>query len=158
MKKADDKAGRLPAPPRKDFAQLLDAIDPGLQLMLDAKSKRTKDETDEQTGKKVDWSKQADMDARDIVKKSGYLVKIAKTRRAIALRYIVDRCKVLEEYGLLADGLVVAAANLESIHNGANGSVSRARKAVQAQIDKCHTSFRAPLTAALVRKTDYAEG
>jgi hypothetical protein len=55
---------------------------------------------------------EGDMDARDIVRKSGYLLKVAKAHPEIVLKYIMSRCKVLTQYDLVPIELTQAAAAL----------------------------------------------
>jgi hypothetical protein len=132
MKAANDRAGRRPAPPRDAFAKDLGAIDPGLMASL-------------QNGP------EGDMDARDIVKKYGYLVKIANTRPRIVLNYIVNRCQVLIDNGLLTDGLADAAkAHFKAVDEGVKKKIDAAARTLQGEIGNCHKDFRPPLSKALV--------
>jgi hypothetical protein len=130
MKAANKAAGRATAPPRDKFANNLNAIDPGLMARL----------ADGPEG---------DMDARDIVKKSSYLVKVAKTRPLIVLKYIISRCEVLTRYGLLSSGLAGAAAKLVSPKVGDDIPALKAQLLLE--INKCNAKFQAPLRAALTR-------
>ena len=125
---------------------------------LDDTGLRTDDVTDDRTQQKLVWTKEADMDARDIVKKSNYLIKITRTRRSIALKYIVNRCAKLVEYGLLSKDLPAAAAKLDKYidEDKQTGQLSKLRKAVEAEIKKCAQIFRDPLSAALLRKSETA--
>jgi hypothetical protein len=137
MKKANKEAGRAPAPPRAKFASELNAIDPGLMAKLDV-------------------FEGGDMDARDIVKKSGYLVKVAKTRPEIVLKYIMSRCEVLTRYGLLSAGLAEAAAKILSARRGDDTRASSQR--LLNEIHLCNVKFQAPLEAALIRHPLIARG
>ena len=132
MEKANKGAGRTPAPDFNTFANELNKIDPGLIAKL---------------GKETD-AKKANMDARDIVKKYGYLVKVAKTRPHIVLKYIMSKCQVLIEYGLISEGLPDACRQLNEAEEN---WMTVARGRVRNQLYKCHKDFRAPLEAALLR-------
>lgn len=134
MEEGNQKAGRMPAPPRAEFVNDLNAIDPGLMA-------------------KFPQGTEGDMDARDVVKKSAYLVKVAGTRPEIVLKYIMSRCDVLVRYDLMPDGLVTAAAALDKAERekAASGEIKRLGGALLAEIDKCHAKFKAPLKAALIR-------
>jgi hypothetical protein len=129
MEAANHAAGHAPAPHRSNFANQLNAIDPGLMAELDK-------------------AKRPNRDARDIVRKSGYLVKVANTRPEIVLQYIMSRCRVLVQYELIAANLPALAVQLT-----AASSVERPGLSAQLmdEIEDCHEMFREPLKAALVR-------
>ena len=134
MKKANTDAGRTPAPDRAVFANELNAIDPGLMAKLSAGAK-------------------GDMDARDIVKKFGFLQKVAKTRPQIVLQYIMSRCTVLTEYGLIPAKLPELAAAVKTANNDEIADLSAE---LLDEIKRCHVKFQAPLEAALIRHPDIA--
>jgi hypothetical protein len=129
MEAANKAAGRIPAPPRDKFARELNAIDPGLMARL----------ADGSVG---------DMDARDIVKKSGYLMKVAQTRPEIVLKYIMSRCGVLRKYKLISDNLPAVAAQLASADKDEIEDLS-AR--LLSEIKLCNAKFRGPLRDSLIR-------
>jgi hypothetical protein len=132
MQEANKKAGRTPAPDFKNFTNELNSIDGALLTKLGAE----KD------------AKKANMDARDIVKKYGFLVKIANTRPHIVLKYIMSKCGVLIEYQLISRDLPDAARNLV---NADEKEIDAASNRLRIEIKKCHKDFQTPLEAALVR-------
>jgi hypothetical protein len=133
MQQANTAAGRAPAPPRRAFTGELNKIDPGLMARM----------PDGPAG---------DMDARDIVRKFGYLSRIANTRPEIALNYIMSRCGVLQTYGLIPPGLPAAAARLVNIDPDTPlGEVVDASAALKTELPRCHAELQRPLEAALLR-------
>ncbi|OAI53077.1 hypothetical protein AYO44_16295 [Planctomycetaceae bacterium SCGC AG-212-F19] len=135
LRKANKQAGRMPAPDFKVFTNDLNKIDGGLLVEL---------------GKQKDVDK-ANMDARDIVKKYGYLVKVANTRPHIVLEYISNKCGVLIEYKLIAPGLPQAGRALRSANRKKNEeNIKDAKESLGGEIGKCHKDFRKPLKAALL--------
>ncbi len=142
MTEANKVAGRRPAPPLKNFQTQLDALDPSLVGKLTA-------------------AKEGDKDARDIVKKSGYLKKISATRPEIALKFVMSRCQILFNYGLIVDSLPAKAATLHAellkpkVNTDAVGAAARAATTAIAQ---CNAAFRQSLTDALVGRAIRARG
>ena len=137
MTEANREADRAQAPPRENFAKQLNSIDPELL-------------------KKIPKGKEGDKDARDIVRKSGYLEKVAKTRPEIVLNYILNSCDVLIQYGLISDKLPDAAKRRRSAQEG--NEIRDASKQVLDEIKKCNASFQGPLEAALVHFVQSAFG
>ena len=129
LKRANKRAGRQPAPDRGKFANELQAIDPGLSAKLDV-------------------ADEPDMDARDIVKKSTYLVNIANTRPQIVLKYLMSRCTVLLTYKLISDDVPRLAAQLVSATEKEAGTIL---EQLLTAINQCSTTFRKPLETALIR-------
>jgi hypothetical protein len=135
MEEMNKAAGRAPAPPKATFVHELNALDPGLmdRIINDA---------------------EGDKDARDIVRKAGYLVKVARTRPEIVLKYIISKCGVLVQYDLIPQALVDDAARLDKIARGDSmPEESMLKDAAQAVVDgakTCNVKFRAPLLDALV--------
>jgi len=130
MTKADKEAGRAPAPPRDTFAKELNAIDPALIAKLPKGS-------------------EGDMDARDIVRKSGYLLKVAHSRPQIVLKYIMSKCDVLTRYDLIPIELTEVAAKLAVA--GAEDDIPGLSAQLLNEIKRCDARFQAPLQAALMR-------
>lgn len=132
---ANTRAGRAKAPPKATFSAQLQALDK--RLLTD-----------------IPDTEEGDKDARDLVRKSGYLMKVAKTRPAILLKYLINRCAVLETYRLLSPQLKTAAAAFAQPPVGAD--LPRLRKALAREIKNCHASFRVPLTATLLTAVEQA--
>jgi hypothetical protein len=134
MTDGNQRAGRTPAPPRAAFAKDLDAIDPGLRAELDQQKQ------------------DADLDARDIVKKFRYLQNVSKTRPQILLQYVMSRCLVLTRYTTLSPivspGLVQAAVQVNALKDGEDASAVKA--GLQKQIGHCHAKLQGPFTTALM--------
>jgi hypothetical protein len=130
MKQANQEAGRAPAPPRAAFAKELKAIDPRLMA-------------------KLPKGPEGDKDARDIVRKSGYLLKVANSRPEIVLKYIMSRCKVLTDYDLIPIKLPEVAAKLAAAT--AEGDIPGLSVELRRQITRCNAKFQLPLKAALMR-------
>ncbi|MFO0906360.1 MAG: hypothetical protein U0939_25365 [Pirellulales bacterium] len=128
--KANKKAGRAPAPDKNVYARQLNAIHPKLL-------------------ERIEVSDKGNMDARDIVRKHGYLVKVANTRPHIVLKYIISKCGVLEEYKLIPAGLSDAAREFS---NADDLTREEAAKKLAKQIKKCHKDYREPLTKSLLPK------
>jgi hypothetical protein len=144
MATANKEAGRPPAPPKASFAKELAAIDPDLPGRLDELARLQMDPTE------------TDQDARDIVRKSGYLLKIAGTRPELVLKYLMSKCQVLSDYKLIPPGLAEAAAKLGKLasHDDPPAQKSELDKAAAelvAQIKLCPPNFRQPLAQAMVR-------
>ena len=143
MEASNSQAGRTPAPPKADFAKQLAAIEPMLMNRLEEVARMQKDPAD------------SDKDARDIIRKSGHLLKIAGTRPEYVLKYIMSKCEVLMYYLLIPKDLPDAAAKfgkLASLERPAKKSVmSQAGTELVAQINLCPQVFRLPLSEALVR-------
>ena len=89
---------RTTAPDFKIFTAQLNKIDPKLLVQL---AKRTD-------------AKKANIDARDIVKKHGYFVKLANAKPHIALKYVMYKCDVLGRYGLISMTLPDAAKSTQT--------------------------------------------
>jgi hypothetical protein len=137
LKEGNDRAGRRPAPPRKDFAKDLDAIDPGLMAELNQQQQ------------------DADLDARDIVKKFRYLKNVSGTRPQILLQYIMSRCLLLtthpKAHPIVSPGLVQAAAQVNALPQNSDVSLVNPVKAeLQKQIGLCHAQLQGPFTKALM--------
>jgi len=129
MNKANKQAGRTPAPPKAEFAKELNALDPTLMA-------------------KLEMFEEGDMDARDIVKKSGYLVKVANSRPRVVLQYIMSRCEVLTRYGLLSGKLPEVAAQLFAKKDGED--TSALKNQLRQEIEKCHAKFQPSLKKSLL--------
>jgi hypothetical protein len=136
LKDGNRQAGRTPAPPREDFTYQLNAINP--KLMQD-----------------LSPGKEGNMDARDIVKKYGYLLKVSKTRPAILLKYIISRCAVLTKYKLLSDGLAPAAAQFNAPKEGDDMKALSAE--LLRQIKLCYAALQGPLESALTRHESFVK-
>jgi hypothetical protein len=108
----------------------LNAIDPGLVAKLDK-------EKDAAT---------ANMDARDIVKKHGYLIKIANARPRAMLKYIVGKCDVLIKYGLIPRNLTDTAA---IVYVANKNELESASEKMRKEIKKCHADYQQPLEKVL---------
>jgi hypothetical protein len=133
MKSANETAGRAPAPPKATFTGDLNKIDPGLLARI----------PDDDDGRK---------DARDLVRKFGYLEKIANTKPQIALNYLMSKCDVLVKYDIVPEELTEAAAELVKIDPDAPmGVMMEACAAVKAPLARCHAELQKPLEAALMR-------
>ncbi|MBV9560126.1 MAG: hypothetical protein JOY90_06645, partial [Bradyrhizobium sp.] len=141
MEAGNKDAGRTPAPPRVQLTKELAALDPKLMERLD-KSARKKGE------------KEADMDARDIARKAGYLAKMANTRPEYALKYLMAKCPVLVEYELIPNKLPEAAAKFGKLAATdpppKKSELDKAGAALVAQIKECPPVFRQPLAQAMV--------
>jgi hypothetical protein len=136
MKLAAQKYGPTPAPPRARLANELKAIDPGLM-----------GEIDKAHSGATDAEARRDRDARDVVKKFGYLRKVAKARPQLVIKYVISRCDLLVDYGLLSKQLPTAAREFAQAKVGEKDG----RKTVlEQEIGKCHAELRAPLKAALL--------
>jgi len=135
--KEDVNVGRTPAPEFKTFENELNRIDPSLYGLLTTKASETN-------------AKQANFDGRDIVKKYGYLVKVANTRPHIVLKYITTKCEVLREYKLISDGLIDAAKAFKKAVDE-NTSLKTPSKLLRTEIQACHRDFQKPLETALGR-------
>ena len=135
LEEANKTAGRAPAPPKADFANELKAIDPGL---LD----------------KIPDDKEGDKDARDIVRKTGYLVKVAKRHPQIVLKYIMSKCGVLLKYELISGGLVENAKLLYQMSVSTDvvdsSELTKVAETVLKEAEKSNEKFKGPLVAALV--------
>jgi hypothetical protein len=133
MKSSNETAGKTPAPPKATFTGDLNKIDPGLLARI----------PDDADGRK---------DARDIVRKFGYLEKIANTKPQIALNYLMSKCGVLVRYDIVPAELTKAAAELVMIDPDAPmGNMMEACAAVKAPLARCHADLQKPLEAALLR-------
>lgn len=146
LQRAEQAAGRTPAPPRAQFERELRALDSTLVDRLNAMA-----------GDGDAAAREADMDARDIVRQGNYLVKVAKARPAIVIKYLVAKCEILMQYGLVPVGLPAAARDLaqmaarEGDDAPSNTDVNAMAKRVARQVNGCIATFRAPLAAALIR-------
>jgi hypothetical protein len=145
MKAADQEAGRGPAAPLDTFKKELNAIDGKIYGVLKKAVKKGAD------------PKVVDMDARDIVLKSNYVMKIANARPSLVLKYLLSKCEVLFQYGLLAPELVRVATDLAAMTIGdVDPPTEQEVKAVASrtvtQLNKCTKTFRQPLAAALVKE------
>lgn len=158
MADANKEAGRRPAPGRVEkadpndpnktirvlaFEKELAAIDPGLPAKLDAKLAAGADEAE------------IDKDARDIVRKAGYLQRVSKTNPEFTLKYIMSKCQVLIDYDLIANGLVDAAADFAKrayAHPPADKDALKApANTLKAEVKKCGVAFRVPLAESLIK-------
>ena len=132
-----NKSMRTVAPDFKTFTAQLNKIDTKLLVQL---------------GKVTD-AKQANVDARDIVKKHGYFVKLANAKPHIALKYVMNKCDVLGEYGLISKALPPAAVALKNaIDKKDNKEIATAQKNVRTEIALCHQDYQEPLESALFPK------
>jgi hypothetical protein len=141
MQTAKAEPHRTKAPPKTQFKNDLKAIDPTLFDALPA-------------------TPEGDMDARDIVKKTGYLVKVAKTRPEIVLKYIMSKCEVLTRYRLIPDAVPTAAARFANAlkDDAPDEEIAEKGQQLLAEIEKCNERFKAPLKAALLRHPKIARG
>ena len=128
MEESKKRAGRTPAPGRQTFAAVLNGLHPDLMAKLPA-------------------GKEGDQDARDLAKKSSYLLNIAKMRKEVTLKYIMSRCQKLVQYKLLSEALPDAARSFATANPD---QVDEAAKALRAQINLCNAKFQGPLVAALL--------
>lgn len=124
---------RTPAPPKESFKNDLEFIAPGLSQRID--------DTDEGA-----------IEARAIVRKFGYLIKVANTKPEIVLEYLIGKCEVLAKYELIAPGLIAAAIQFR---NAGDKDLPKIRVRLLDQIDLCLESFRSPLTKALTRHPSF---
>ncbi len=133
MKRANKAAGRTPAPPKSTFMGELNRIDPSLMAQI----------PDDPEG---------DKDARDIVRKFGYLERISRTKPQIALNYLMSRCGVLVKYRIVPAELTEAAGKLVDIDPDAPmGHIMTTCAALKASLARCHRDLQKPLEAALLR-------
>ena len=144
MEQSNREAGRMPAPPRAEFEKELAKFDPGLPDMLDEAARLSNSEAD------------VDQDARDIVRKAGYLVKVARANPDYVIKYLIAKCEVLVIYGLIDNSLVTAAASLGELASR-DGTVTKAElrqaaTAVESALGKCAPVFRDPLRASLLKR------
>ena len=144
MKLADQEAGRGPAAPMETFKNELKAID---GKIYDALKKAVKRGADPEV---------VNMDARDIVLKSNYVMKIANAKPSLVIKYLLSKCEVLFQYGLLAPELVRVATDLAAMTTaeGADPTeqeIADVAKATVKQLNKCTKVFRQPLAASLVQ-------
>jgi hypothetical protein len=143
MAASNAEAGRTPAPPKASFAKELAAIDPNLPERLEQIARLQMDPAE------------SDKDARDIVRKAGYLLKIANTRPDYVLKYLMSKCGVLADYGLIPAGLADAAAALAKLASldppAQKSATDKAAADLVAQLKLCPAQFRQPLAEALVR-------
>ncbi|MFO0817006.1 MAG: hypothetical protein U1A77_03625 [Pirellulales bacterium] len=141
--KAMQKVNRqnpTPAPDFNKFSTELNKVDNKLLKMLVEKAKINKNE--------------ADQDGRVILKKHGYLIKLANTRPHVALKYIMSKCEVLSEYELISEDLPEAAGDLINALNGTNNEeIKKAAKKLSKEIEKCHADYHTPLKKALLGDT-----
>jgi hypothetical protein len=136
IQESNKAAGRAPAPPRTEFANELNSIDPGLMTNL-------------QDGP------EGDKDARDIVRKSGYLVNIAKARPEIVLKYLTSKCDVLmraeynkeNEIRLVPKDLPRVALQFR---DATGDQIEQAKTKLLVEIGKCNAKFQEPLKTALL--------
>ena len=142
MDQSDALAGRAPAPAKANFARELAALDPSLPDLLNSVAERDDDPTE------------TDQDARDIVLKAGYLVKFANTRPQYVVKYLMSKCGVLTQYGLLPIGLVGAATTLGQLASqdpaASQQQIDAATVTLTDQLKHCAPQFRQPLAQALV--------
>jgi hypothetical protein len=136
MQAANKAAGRTPAPPKKDFKNELEFIAQGLS-------------------QKIDDTLEGAIEARDIVRKFGYLIKVANTRPQIVLEYIIGKCEVLTKHDLIAPGLIDVAIQFR---NAEDKDIPEIRVRLLGQINLCHDHFRTPLTKALTRHPRFGQG
>jgi hypothetical protein len=131
-----NEAHPTPAPDYKTFTDRLNKIDTGLLAQL---------------GKETD-AKKANREAREIVKRHGYFVKLARTKPHIALKYIMYKCDTLITYGLISEDLPDAATALkDALDAKDNKKIKTAAGDVDSEIENCHKDYRAPLKKALLR-------
>jgi hypothetical protein len=139
MAKVDQK-NPTPAPDFNGFSAELNKVDDKLLEKLSEKAKINK--------------KEANRDGLAILKKHGYLVKLANTRPHIALKYIMAKCEVLSEYELISEDLPEAAESLiDALDDGNTKEIKKAAKKLKKEIEKCHADYHAPLKKALLGDT-----
>lgn len=91
MEEANKTAGKAVAPPKQQFKDHLEKLEPGLFDQM-----------------------KSDADARDVVRKAGYVAKMANTKWQIALDYISKKSEILFTYKLIPQGLPAAAAKFRN--------------------------------------------
>jgi hypothetical protein len=131
-------ANPTPAPDYKTFTNQLNKIDPNLLGELGKKDVKT-----------------ANREAREIVKKHGYFIKLANTKPHIALKYIMSKCDTLakDEYKLISKGLPPAAVALkDALASKDINKIATAEKDVRSEIANCNKAYREPLESALFPK------
>ncbi|MCA0873933.1 hypothetical protein LCL97_24165 [Seohaeicola saemankumensis] len=147
--------GRVPDPENGDrkvlaYAKELAKIDPGLPQKLD--DELAKDTEKEKRDKK---EKIIDMDARDIVRKAGYLVRVSNTRPEYVVKYLAAKCDILVSYGVVPQDLVDVAATLGKLVYSNKTHRSSAVKAAAAKVESaikgCAPALQGPLSQSLVR-------
>lgn len=153
-RRQDDKKGerlRKQAPPRAKFQKELEAIDPDLPTRLDWVAKTASD------------PKKADQDARDIVRKGGYLLKVTNTNPTYLVNYLVKKCQVMFDYKLVPVDLAMHGSRFDNLMRTAAAKdnagllddksfaklVTSAMSDVIAQIKKSNPQFQKPLAASL---------
>ncbi|MFL4468461.1 hypothetical protein ACERZ8_00720 [Tateyamaria armeniaca] len=143
MQQADEDAGRAPAAPLAEFKSELKAIDSNIFATLEKAVRNGAD------------AAVINMDARDIVLKSNYVLRIATAKPSLVLKYLLSKCEVLFQYRLLSPDLVRPAAGLASLLlSGDNAPPEQVTKPIattlKAEIKKCTKKFRQPLTESLL--------
>jgi hypothetical protein len=134
LQEGNAAAKRTPAPPKANFKVQLDALKPGL---FDA----------------IPDTPEGAMDARDVVKKSGYLAKVAGTNPKLVLKYVMGKCVLLVKYGVIDADLPAAAAALQTeVLKGPRNqrAIESAMKKLEPVIGRCSRMLQASLTGALV--------
>jgi len=146
LKKVDDVKKKLdelkatpenktPAPPKEKYKPQLDVIDPDLFNKI-----------------------ASDTDAREVVRKAGYVTRMANTRWQIVVKYIASKCGVLFTYGLIPGELVPAAqAYRDSIAAPSQdrAAIERAKEVlvnVFAKWMPAKDNLKRPLRTALLEK------
>jgi hypothetical protein len=139
MEQSNKEAGRTPAPSRKNFEAALAQIDPSIMDRLNSAITLGVPE------------KEVDMDARDIVRKAGYVLKIAKARPEYVLKYLMSKCEVLAAYVLIPQA-AAKFGKLVSLEPPADKkTVTEVGAELIEVLKKCPPYFRQPLGEALVR-------
>jgi len=143
MSAANKKAGRRPAPERAKFAKELAAIDPKLPARLDAKALAGRDE------------KTVDMDARGIVRKAGYLLRVSKTNPEFVVKYLMSKCDILVDYDLIPGELITAALEFGKLAYGlppaSETELKKSANAVKKAMKSCAKNFSEPLARSLIQ-------
>ena len=139
MKAADEEAKKIPAaPPKAEFAAQLNKIDPTLLGRLPDNA-------------------EGNRDARSIVRKTGYLARMANTRPSIVLKYLISKCEVLFKYDLIPgrEQVIDAAKQVRQLaEKGASPALTEATVALGKLLGGVNAAFREPLRLALLQFPD----
>jgi hypothetical protein len=96
-----------------------------------------------------------DKDARDIVRKAGYLMKVANARPDYVVKYLMGKCDVLAIYNLIPEGLVTAAKEFGQLaYADPPVDMSRLKGPLDklvATLERCAPAFRKPLAQSLAQ-------
>lgn len=143
MEESNKETGRTPAPPRANYQKALDQIDPEIMKRLASAAHLGVPD------------KEVDMDARDIVKKAGYLLKVSKSRPEYVLKYLMSKCDVLTAYLLIPLELPEVAAGFAKLAGREppvdKKTMTEAGAALIDALKKCPPYFRGPLSESLVK-------